>query len=66
VTYLFVDGRLPVLVVVDATRDDFGPRVWTKRRCHRMELRDTTLSLGRCTALPRGKPRWLRPIGLRG
>jgi hypothetical protein len=66
VTYLFVDGRLPVLVVVDATRDDFGPRVWLKRRCEVMELRDMDLALGRCRALPRGKPAWLKTIRLHG
>jgi hypothetical protein len=47
VTYVFVRGRLPVLVVVDATRDDFGPRVWTRRRCDEVRMtRETELAFG--------------------
>jgi riboflavin biosynthesis pyrimidine reductase len=67
VTYVFVNGRRrPVLVVVDATRDDFGPRVWTQRRCRRVSLREGELTLGGCETVRRGKPAWLRPIAVRG
>ena len=66
VTYVFVNGRRPVLVVVDATRDDFGPRVWMQRRCDRLELRVGSLAIERCRTLRRGKPTWLKPIALRG
>jgi hypothetical protein len=66
VTYVFVRGLLPVLVVVDATRDDFGPRVWTQRRCERLSLRDGSLEFGGCKPVGRGKPSWLKPIKLSG
>ena len=66
VTYVFVNGRRPVLVVVDATRDDFGPRVWMQRRCRGMSLRDGSLAFQACEPTRRGKPRWLKPISLRG
>jgi hypothetical protein len=67
VTYIFVRGRVfPVLVVVDATRDDFGPRVWTQRECGRMTERDGLLAFERCRTLRRGKPAWLKPIALTG
>lgn len=64
VTYVFVNGRRPVLVVVDATRDDFGPRVWMQRRCDRIGMRDASLAFERCRALRRGKPSWLKPVAI--
>jgi hypothetical protein len=64
VTYVFVNGRRPVLVVVDATRDEFGPRVWMQRRCDRVSLRDGSLAFERCRTLRRGKPAWLKPIAI--
>ena len=67
VSYVFVRGRiLPVLVVVDATRDDFGPRVWTQRECGRLTERAGSLEFGACRTLRRGKPTWLKPIAIRG
>jgi hypothetical protein len=66
VTYVFVNGGRPVLVVVDATRDDFGPRVWMQRRCDRIDLRDGSLALERCRTLRRGKPSWLKPAAIGG
>jgi hypothetical protein len=66
VTYIFVRGRMfPVLVVVDATRDDFGPRVWTQRECGRMTERAGSLEFGKCRTLRRGKPAWLKPVALK-
>ena len=65
VTYYFVNGRLFVLVVVDATRDDFGPRVWMQRRCFGMSLGERSLAFKRCETIRRGKPRWLKPIAIR-
>jgi hypothetical protein len=57
VTYIFVRGCvLPVLVVADATRDDFAPRVWTQRECGRMTERAGSLELGKCRTLRRGTP----------
>jgi hypothetical protein len=66
VSYIFVRGHVffPVLVVVDATRDDFGPRVWTQRECGRMTERSGSLEFGDCRTLRRGKPAWLKPIAI--
>ena len=66
VSYIFVRGPVffPVLVVVDATRDDFGPRVWTQRECRRMTGRAGSLEFGDCKAVRRGKPAWLKPIAI--
>jgi hypothetical protein len=65
VTYVFVRGRWPVLVVVDATRDDFGPGVWIQRRCDRMAFDKREIGFAGCTTIRRGKPSWLKPIPIR-
>jgi hypothetical protein len=66
VTYVFVNGRRPVLVVVDSTRDAFGSRVWTQMRCGHISVSGGYLGYGKCRSAGRGKPGWLTPVKLKG
>jgi hypothetical protein len=65
VMYVFVHGRMPVLVVTDTTRDKFGPREWSSMRCSRVTQAQGFLGLDACQAAGRGKPSWLKPVKLR-
>jgi hypothetical protein len=64
VTYLYARGPHDVLVVVNSTRDEFGPRVWQRLRCTSVVVPDGELGWSNCSAIGRGKPSWLRPIPL--
>ena len=64
--YVFVRARRDVLVVVDATRDAFGVREWTRFHCKRLVLEGDYLGWGGCTELGTGKPSWLKPVKLTG
>jgi hypothetical protein len=63
-TYFFVGGRRDVLVVVDTTRDAFGPREWQRSRCTRLTLEGGYLGWAGCVELGEGKPPWLKPVKL--
>lgn len=66
VGYVFVNGRLPALVIVDATRDAFGSGGWTRMRCGRITVYNGFLEYGECRSVGWGKPAWLTPIRLKG
>jgi hypothetical protein len=66
VNYVFVRGRRDILVVVDATRDQFGSRRWEQWRCTSLALHSGHLFWHGCSSVGAGKPTWLRPARLPG
>jgi hypothetical protein len=62
VQYLFVRAKRDVLVVIDTTRDAFGPRGWVRLRCTRLLARDDRLGWTGCRQTGSGKPPWLVPF----
>lgn len=66
VEYVFVRGRRDILVVVDSTRDAYGPRQWSRSRCTRLFAENGYLGWTGCLELGTGKPSWLKPVKLPG
>jgi hypothetical protein len=62
VQYVFVRARRDVLVVIDTTRDAFGPREWVRLRCTRLLVSDGRLGWTGCRQAGSGKPPWLVPL----
>jgi hypothetical protein len=68
VRYVFVRRPRDVLVIVDSTRDDFGAEEWTRQRCRRPVLFESSIASTGCVRVGHGvgKPSWLEPVDLPG